>query len=364
MTEAAQKRRFNANSLNEEQYENEDVSHKTAGVLIDIDDIEPSEKQHRSKENALEDDGLSNSIKENGVLQNLIVIENQEKPGKYIIKAGERRWHAARKAGLTELPCKIIKGGELECYKAMWEENHRRKALNLKEEIEAVFEADKLSKETDDIFAHDIMSESKSWVSTRRTIGTSNVPGMMMLAKKERDARKLYELNSLYLVDENAAIKCAEVLADNGRLGREKIIELRKEAEAAKQKLEECSEESNSSTADTAGSNKEPEREGGASNEGEVRQEQGTGTEEHKESSKDAENDVSNAIQSTKDINSLGFDLKEGDVLVEVLDGGDLCHMIFPRDLTDEPQTVYVRKDGKRQLKMLLDLDFKSAQKF
>lgn len=72
---------------------------------IKVIDIEPNREQPRKKfdEEAL--DELANSIKAYGVLQPIIVNKKEDY---YEIVAGERRWRAAKKAGLTEMPC-IIK---------------------------------------------------------------------------------------------------------------------------------------------------------------------------------------------------------------------------------------------------------------
>lgn len=72
---------------------------------IKVIDIEPNREQPRKKfdEEAL--DELANSIKTYGVLQPIIV---NKKDDYYEIVAGERRWRAAKKAGLSEMPC-IIK---------------------------------------------------------------------------------------------------------------------------------------------------------------------------------------------------------------------------------------------------------------
>ncbi len=72
---------------------------------IKVIEIEPNREQPRKKfdEEALEE--LANSIKTYGVLQPIIV---NKKSDYYEIVAGERRWRAAKKAGLSEMPC-IIK---------------------------------------------------------------------------------------------------------------------------------------------------------------------------------------------------------------------------------------------------------------
>ena len=90
-----------SNNIEEEKVE--DASEKIH--KIKVIEIEPNREQPRRSfdEEAL--DELANSIKTYGVLQPIIV---NKKSDYYEIVAGERRWRAAKKAGLTELPC-IIK---------------------------------------------------------------------------------------------------------------------------------------------------------------------------------------------------------------------------------------------------------------
>ena len=70
---------------------------------VSISLIEPNKDQPRSEFDQEKINELSQSIKENGILQPILVtpLEN----GGYRIVAGERRWRAAKKAGLEEIPC-------------------------------------------------------------------------------------------------------------------------------------------------------------------------------------------------------------------------------------------------------------------
>ena len=68
---------------------------------VQIDNLYPSQYQPRKEFNKEALEALVNSIKEKGVLQPLIVRKNGDK---YEIIAGERRWRAARLAGLMEVP--------------------------------------------------------------------------------------------------------------------------------------------------------------------------------------------------------------------------------------------------------------------
>ena len=75
------------------------VDNANGAVLMNINKVEPNREQPRKKfdEDALLE--LSESIKQFGVLQPLLV---QDKNGYYEIIAGERRWRAARLAGIKE----------------------------------------------------------------------------------------------------------------------------------------------------------------------------------------------------------------------------------------------------------------------
>ena len=69
---------------------------------IKIVDIEPNRNQPRRKFDMESIEELAESIKIYGVIQPIIV---NPKDGYYEIVAGERRWRASKKAGLTEIPC-------------------------------------------------------------------------------------------------------------------------------------------------------------------------------------------------------------------------------------------------------------------
>ena len=102
-------------------------SKKEAVEKIKIIDIEPNKEQPRKKfdEEGLEE--LAKSIKEYGVIQPIIVTK---KDGYYQIVAGERRWRAAKKAGLTEIPCLVRSQSEQTNREIALIENIQRKNLN------------------------------------------------------------------------------------------------------------------------------------------------------------------------------------------------------------------------------------------
>ena len=103
----------------------------TDGVMMDINKVEPNRDQPRKKfdEDALLE--LSESIKQFGVLQPLLV---QERDDYYEIIAGERRWRASKLAGLKEVPVIIKKLTEQEIMEISLIENIQREDLNPIEE--------------------------------------------------------------------------------------------------------------------------------------------------------------------------------------------------------------------------------------
>ena len=103
-------------------------------VMMNITKVEPNREQPRKKfdEDALLE--LSESIKQFGVLQPLLV---QERDDYYEIIAGERRWRAAKLAGLKEVPVIIKKLTEQQIMEISLIENIQREDLNPIEEAQA-----------------------------------------------------------------------------------------------------------------------------------------------------------------------------------------------------------------------------------
>ena len=97
---------------------------------------------------------LTNSIKERGIIQPIIVRKSEDQDGKFEIIAGERRWQAAQNAGLHEVPVVIIKADNLKSLEFAIVENVQRKDLNPIEEAEGYkklidefgYDQDKVSK--------------------------------------------------------------------------------------------------------------------------------------------------------------------------------------------------------------------------
>ena len=104
---------------------------------LQISDLVPNKYQPRKifDENNLED--LTNSIKERGVIQPIIVRKSNDKKAKYEIIAGERRWLAAQRAGLLEVPVVITEADDLKSLEFAIIENIQRHDLNPLEEAQS-----------------------------------------------------------------------------------------------------------------------------------------------------------------------------------------------------------------------------------
>ena len=98
---------------------------------VPISDILRNKFQPRKNFNKEQMDELTNSIKERGIIQPIIV---RKQSGKYEIVAGERRWQAAQNAGLHEVPVVEIEADDLKSLELAIVENVQRDDLNPIEE--------------------------------------------------------------------------------------------------------------------------------------------------------------------------------------------------------------------------------------
>ena len=101
---------------------------------LPISDLVPNKYQPRKifNENNLEE--LTNSIKERGIIQPIIVRNSNDDKSKYEIIAGERRWLAAQRAGFHEVPVVITEADDLKSLEFAIVENVQRNDLNPLEE--------------------------------------------------------------------------------------------------------------------------------------------------------------------------------------------------------------------------------------
>ena len=103
---------------------------------LSLSEIVPNKYQPRKnfEEEMLND--LTNSIKERGVIQPIIVRKSNSESSKYEIIAGERRWLAARKAGLHDIPVVVTQADDLKSLEFAIVENVQRHDLNPLEEAQ------------------------------------------------------------------------------------------------------------------------------------------------------------------------------------------------------------------------------------
>ena len=109
-------------------------SNKTAVSTLRIADIEPRSDQPRKTFERESLELLAESIGNYGVLQPIIVRENPALAGSYEIIAGERRWRAAKMAGLSEIPVVILDSDDMKSAQISIIENVQREDLNPVEE--------------------------------------------------------------------------------------------------------------------------------------------------------------------------------------------------------------------------------------
>ena len=99
-----------------------------------IGELNRNKFQPRSNFNEEKLNELSDSIKQNGLIQPIAVRQDKTDPGKFEIVAGERRWMAAQRAGLHEVPIVILDLNDNQALEVAIVENIQRQDLNVVEE--------------------------------------------------------------------------------------------------------------------------------------------------------------------------------------------------------------------------------------
>ncbi len=137
------------------------VSNNNMVAIADLS-RNPYQPRQNFKEEKLEE--LANSIRKNGIIQPIAVRPNKKQNGKFEIVAGERRWLAAQRAGLHEIPVSILELSDVESLEVAIVENIQRDDLNPIEEAKGY---KRLNEEFD--YDHEsiskLMSKSRSHVS-------------------------------------------------------------------------------------------------------------------------------------------------------------------------------------------------------
>ncbi len=152
---------------------------------VSISDLVPNKYQPRKifDESSLED--LTNSIKERGMIQPIIVRNSNDERSKFEIIAGERRWLAAQRAGLHNVPVVITEADDLKSLEFAIVENVQRHDLNPLEEAQGY-------KRLIDEFSYDQEKVSKFIGKSR-----SHITNSLRLLTLPDDVIKLIETQKL-----------------------------------------------------------------------------------------------------------------------------------------------------------------------
>ena len=191
-------------------------------MMISISKIEPNREQPRKMfdEDALEE--LSNSIKEVGIIQPLIL---QKRDKYYEIIAGERRWRAAKLAGIKEVPAVVKDYTEKEIVEVALIENIQREDLNPIEEAVAYQKLIKEFNLSQDEVAKRVAKGRTTITNTMRLLALDErvqqmVIDMMLSSGHARtlvtieDKEAQYQL-ALKMFDERLSVREAEKLVNS-----------------------------------------------------------------------------------------------------------------------------------------------------
>ena len=176
---------------------------------VSLSDISrnPYQPRQNFREDKLEE--LSNSIKKNGIIQPIAVRINNSGSTKYEIIAGERRWLAAQRAGLHEIPVTILDLSDAESLEVAIVENIQRDDLNPIEEARGY-------KRLNEEFKYDhediskLMSKSRSHISNTLRLLTLPPDVIAMLEEgtlTSGQARPLIGLSSASSIAEEIVSK-------------------------------------------------------------------------------------------------------------------------------------------------------------
>jgi len=175
---------------------------------LDIDQIRPADVQPRGvfKEAALE--GLAQSIRQNGIIQPLVV---RRSTGGYQLIAGERRWRAAQKAGLHKVPCIVREVAEENLLEMSLIENIQREELNPIEEANAYRNLLESKSLTQEEVAHRVGKERSSITNALRLL---KLPSEIQRFVENEDLSMGHARALLAIESEEAQIKLARRITE------------------------------------------------------------------------------------------------------------------------------------------------------
>ena len=197
---------------------------------ISISDLSrnPYQPRQNFSEEKLEE--LANSIKKNGIIQPIAVRPNKSENGKYEIVAGERRWLAAQRAGLHEIPVRILELSDVESLEVAIVENIQRDDLNPVEEARGFKRLNEEFKYDHDSISK-LMSKSRSHISNTLRLLTLPKDVIAMLEEgtlTSGQARPLVGLGNASsiaeeIVAKNYSARKVEYLVKSKKISKSKV---------------------------------------------------------------------------------------------------------------------------------------------
>ena len=177
---------------------------------VSISDLSRNPNQPRQHFSEQKLDELTNSIKKNGVIQPIAVRQSKSDTNKYEIVAGERRWLAAQRAGLHEIPVNILELSDLESLEVAIVENIQRDDLTPIEEARGYKRlSDEFKYDHEDISK--LMSKSRSHISNTLRLLTLPEDVIAMIEERSLTSGQARPLVGLA----NASSIAEEIVAKN-----------------------------------------------------------------------------------------------------------------------------------------------------
>ncbi len=207
-------------------------SEKSISNKVSISDLSRNPFQPRQNFSEYKLEELANSIKKNGIIQPIAVRPSKSNNGKYEIVAGERRWLAAQRAGLHEIPVTILDLSDVESLEVAIVENIQRDDLNPIEEARGY-------KRLNEEFKYDhasiskLMSKSRSHISNTLRLLTLPSDVIAMLEEgtlSSGQARPLIGISNASsiaeeIVSKNYSARKVEYLTRNKKGDNSKVVD-------------------------------------------------------------------------------------------------------------------------------------------
>ena len=211
------------------------LEQKAAGVNtpteISLVDIDPNPNQPRKSFDPEKLEELAESIRNHGLLQPLVVTPQGSR---YLLVAGERRWRAARMAGLSLIPAVVMNLDEKAIAEISLVENLQRDDLNPLEEAEGIAQLmDQFALTQED--AAQRLGRSRPSVANALRLLQLSAPGQTMVREGQLSAGHARALAAVH--DESLQIQLAQMAIEEGlsvRQLEDTLRKLKKQAEAEK----------------------------------------------------------------------------------------------------------------------------------